>query len=117
MRTAFAVLSAATVVAMMNDAARPQPGVIENRGQAMPKGALKAAQGSRQDRRKSTKAAAQELVGMSNQTLVVSHLHPRWLRDAVNGLMDKGANVDWAWVETLKSGGPEAAKLAVEIYG
>lgn len=113
----FSALTKASVLAMMAAAATPGPRVIENRGQAMPKGALKAAQGSRQDRRASTKAAAQELVGMSNQTLVVAHLHPRWLREAVEALMDKGALIDMAWVESLKAGGPEAAKLAVSVYG
>lgn len=113
----FNMLAPAVAVALLNAAAGPQPRVIENRGQALPKGALKAAQGSRQDRRASTKAAAQELVSMSNQTLVVAHLHPRWLRQAVNALMDKGAHIDMAWVEQLKALGPEGAATAVQVYG
>lgn len=116
MRTHFSSLTAATVVAMMA-AAAAQPRVIENRGQALPKGARIASQANRRERMAKTRAAAQELVGISNQTVVVAHLHPRWLRRAVEGLMDKGAEIDMAWVERLKADGPEAAKLAVEVYG
>lgn len=116
MRTHFSSLTAATVVAMMA-AAAAQPRVIENRGQALPKGARIASQANRRDRHKMKHEAALELMDMSRKTVVVAHLHPRWLRRAVEGLMDKGAEIDMARVERLKADGPEAAKLAVEVYG
>jgi len=115
-RMFFGGLSSASVAAMLAEAAA-QPRVIHNDGQAMPKGALQAAKGSRRDRRDKTKAAAQELVAVSNATVVVAHLHPRWLRQAVEGLMDKGAEIDMAWVEQLRALGPQGAATAVHVYG
>jgi hypothetical protein len=90
--------------------------MIENRGQAMPKGAQRAIRDSREDRKASKRAAAAELVRISNQTLVVSHLHPRWLRECVSDMMAAGANIDMASVDMLRDAGPEGARMIVGAY-
>lgn len=93
-------------------------GVIENRGQAMPEDARRAVMGpdARRDRKDRKKTAAQELVRMSNETLVVAHLQPRWLRQAVLDMMDAGAVITHAAVDHLRAQGPEAARMVVEAY-
>lgn len=114
MRTSFDAIDRASIAAMLA-AAQPGPRVIENRGQALPKGALKAAQGSRTDRRASAKAAAAELVGMSNQTLVVAHLHPRWLRELVNAAMDAGQAVTMADVDRWRAQGETLGRIGLKL--
>lgn len=119
-RSAFRALSTGTVYAMLAAQAlavdQGEPRVIHNDGQAMPKGALRSVQGSRTDRRSLKREAALELMDMSRKTLVVTHLHPRWLRQCVIDLMAAGANIDMAAVELLKSYGPQGAQMIVEAY-
>jgi hypothetical protein len=67
--------------------------VVENRGQAMPKGAQRAISGSRGERKAKTRAAANELAVISQKTLDVSHLHPRWLRELVLRALGAGQEV------------------------
>lgn len=116
-RTAFPAMSrAAVVAALAGHPAGPGPNVIENRGQAMPKGARRAIE-DRAHAKAVSRAAAQELIGISNQTLVVAHLHPRWLRKAVEDMMDTGANVTLADVQTLRDLGPAALLLREDRRG
>ena len=79
--------------------------VIENRGQAMPKGARLAIAGSRAERKAKIRAATNELVEIGQRTLVVSHLHPRWLRELVGEALTAGAALDEATVTTWRNGG------------
>jgi hypothetical protein len=80
--------------------------VIENRGQAMPKGAQRAVRGSRHDARTRAKGATAELVGASQGQIVLGHIHPRWLRAEVTELLDLGLYVDLAIMGSMRDEGP-----------
>lgn len=83
--------------------------VIENQGQAMPKGAMRAAMGSRSERRARVKAAAMDLMDVSRRTLVVAHLHPRWLRQRVEEAMGRGVILSEDGIARLRRLGPARA--------
>lgn len=92
------------------------PNVIRNRGNdALPRDALRAVDPTRA-RKQRARAAAQELVAVSNATLVVAHLHPRWLRQAVEVCMDDGAHVDAAFIERLRALGPEGVMATIGLW-
>lgn len=120
-RVSSTVLAAAVALTLAKASTAQPAAVIANKGQAMPKGARRTVEGSRADRKAQAKAAAAALMdlGMDDgrERLVVAHLQPRWLRAAVEALMDKGAVIDDEWVERLRAGGPDAARTAVEVYG
>ena len=103
--------------------AQPLPAggrVIANKGQAMPKGAQRAIQGTRAERKAQAKAAGHDLMALGRddgkERIIVAHLQPRWLRKAVETLMDKGAEIDEAWIDRLRAKGPAAALLDAEVY-
>lgn len=109
----FPALAAGSIAAMLAAAGRNiAPQVIENRGQAMPKGAQRAVQTSRPERHRMKKEAALELMDMSRKTLVVAHLHPRWLRRCVEELMGMGAVLTAQDVEDLRNHKPISPKWA-----
>lgn len=129
--TARSKLAMASIAAQMASAgqsmnggdAQPLPSggrVIANKGQAMPKGAQRAIQGTRAGRKAQAKAAGHDLMALGmddgRERVVVSHLQPRWLRKAVETLMDKGATVDEDWIDRLRAKGPAAALLDAEVY-
>lgn len=118
MQTKQRMLIAGAGLAALSTGREASLGVIENRGQAMPEDARRAVMGpdARRDRKDRKRDAALELVRMSNETLVVAHLHPRWLRQAVDDMMDAGANVTHGIVNHLREQGPEAARATVEAF-
>lgn len=107
------MLNATVAAALLAGASAPGPRVIENRGQALPKGAMKAASGGRRERKDRDRAAAMDLQRISNQTLVVAHLHPRWLRRAVEEAMDLGAVVTHRDVDAIRAADPDTWRDAV----
>lgn len=114
---ARAALAASVAAHLTAQEPNQLPGrVVENRGQAMPKGARRAVQASRTDRHRMKREAALELMDMSRRTLVVTHLHPRWLRECVSDMMAAGANIDMTAVDMLREAGPEGARMVVEAY-
>lgn len=90
--------------------------VVENKGQAMPKGAIAAARGSRADRKVRAKAAGLELMAADRMTLDVSRLHPRWLRAVVSDMLDAGAQITPTEVEVLRAHGPEGARMVADTW-
>lgn len=108
-RTLFPALRSGSVLAMLAAglAVEAPSRVIENNGQAMPKGAQRAIRDARSTGKDHSRKAAEELVRISNQTLVVAHLHPRWLRQMVERAMDLGAEVTLADVDAMRAAGPD----------
>lgn len=83
---------------------KPTFEVIENKGQAMPKGAARAAQAPRAHRKASTRAAYLELTAVAQHTVVLNHIHPRWVRDVVAGRMLLGVDVTADDIAIIRKG-------------
>lgn len=70
--------------------------VTKNTGQAMPRGARIAAgaeQRNRGEAKRATRRAVGDLVDATQRTVVLAHIHPRWLREMANRAMDLGERV------------------------
>jgi hypothetical protein len=99
------ILASASLLAAA--AARRDDGlqVIENRGQAMPKGAARAVRPPRAHRRASAAAASRELMGVQQGHIILGHIHPRWLRAEVEAKLDAGEDVDMTWIAERRARG------------
>lgn len=64
-----------------------------------------AAQNMRGQVRRSARAATDVLVKASNASVVLCHIHPRWLREEVARRLDAGEDVDEARIAELRAAG------------
>lgn len=56
--------------------------------------------------RQSAKRVTAELVELSENTIILGHIHPRWLRAAVDQALSAGEIVDTDWIEQRRRRGP-----------
>lgn len=82
--------------------------VYRNNGQAMPRGARIAAGAEQKDRgaaKRATRKAVADLVDATGRTIVLSHVHPRWLRGYVEMAMEMGQRVTEADISRWRAEG------------
>jgi hypothetical protein len=83
--------------------------VTKNTGQAMPRGARIAAGAEQRNRgqaKRKTRKAAADLVDATGRTIVLGHIHPRWLRRQAERMMDAGFRVTSEVIEGLRKEPP-----------
>jgi hypothetical protein len=65
-----------------------------------------AAKAQRSKGKALARRAVSELVRASQNTIVLEHLHPRWLRNAVTARLDAGEAITQADVDQMRAAGP-----------
>lgn len=63
---------------------------------------------SRGEKRQLAARAAAEIQAVAEHTVVLAHIHPRWLRREVEALLDAGQDVDNQDIARIRAQGPRA---------
>jgi len=117
MQTASSVLAltAATPEAAMTGKPRSQEHVGID-------GALEVARLSKSPRsyrgvmRRKSRSATNALVSLDQEKIVLGHIHPRWLREAVAVVMGHGVDVDQAMVLVMRAAGTDLWRMQMNLY-